>query len=255
MPTVETENLLGIPVAAVDLEATTATLAEWLSESRKGYVSLATAHGIQDARASDGAGRAFRAADLVVPDGMALVWLLRMSGRQAAGRVYGPDLMMRLCERSLEPGWSHFFLGGSNQASELLVRRLSERFPGLRVAGTLSPRVGDRPEPENPVVDAINESGAEIVWVGLGSPKQDLWMSAYRDVLRAPVLIGVGAAFDFVAGTKPQAPRWVQRSGFEWLHRWLSEPGRLTSRYAKYPAFVAVAGWELLRKRLGRIGP
>jgi len=242
-----------VPVAACDLPGAVGAISLCLTGNAKTYVSLVAAHSIQDARRSQPARVALTEAGLVVPDGMAVVWLLRMSGHQGAGRVYGPDLMMELCARSIEHGWSHFFVGGRPGVRESLVARLSERFPGLIVAGSLSPEVCEHPRVEPGVVAMINASGARIVWVGLGSPKQDQWMHAYREALEPNILIGVGAAFDFVAGAKRQAPRWVQRSGLEWLFRWLSEPARLTRRYVRYPEFATTAGWQLVTKRLRRL--
>lgn len=251
LPKAENETILGVPVDAVDLETTVEVVARWIEDRQKGCISLATAHGIQDVRRSEPARRAFQEADLVVADGMAMVWLLKLLGHDGVGRVYGPDLLLRLCDRSLKEGWRHYFLGGQPDTARLMIERLSERFPGLEVAGTSSPIVAENPRLDEDVVSAINESEAHIVWVGLGSPKQDVWMNLYRDAIRPQVLIGVGAAFDFAAGTKPQAPRWIQRSGLEWLFRWGSEPLRLSARYSRYPAFVVMAAWEVARKRLG----
>lgn len=163
-------------------------------------------------------------------------------------RVYGPDLMLALCERSLEKGYRHFFYGGAPGVPERLAERLGARFPGLRVVGTFSPPF--RPltlEEDEKVVRMINGASPDILWVGLGAPKQERWMAEHRDRLRVPVMIGVGAAFDFYAGVKRQAPRWMQRAGLEWLFRLCQEPRRLWRRYLlNIPRFLClVAAQEL----------
>ena len=252
---IETESVLDVPVGVVDLERALRWIEAKVAGGNRSYVSLATAHGVQDARSSAGVARAFREADLVVPDGMSMVWLLRLSRHRGVGRVYGPDLLLRLCERSIEPGWRHFFLGGSGEINCRLRDRLAREMPGLRIAGGLAPDVDHVPVLDEEIVATLNASRAEIVWVGLGTPKQDLWMNTFRGVLRTPMLIGVGAAFDFLAGSKRQAPGWIQRAGAEWLYRWGQEPARLTRRYRSYPLFAAAALAELTRKRLGRGGP
>jgi len=172
--------------------------------------------------------RIYNASGMTTPDGMPLVWLSRLHGYHHVDRVYGPDLMLALCERSVKRGYRHFFYGGAEGVPEHLAARLQSRFPGLIVAGTYSPPFRPlRPEEDEQIVQLINETSPDIVWVGLGSPKQERWMAEHIDRLTAPVLIGVGAAFDFHTGRKPQAPRWMQRSGLEWLFRLLTEPRRL----------------------------
>jgi N-acetylglucosaminyldiphosphoundecaprenol N-acetyl-beta-D-mannosaminyltransferase len=180
------------------------------------------------------------ASGLTTPDGMPLVWCARWAGAKHVGRVYGPDLMLALCARAAERGWRSFFYGGAEGVPELLAAQLSERFPGLPVAGSHSPPF--RPltvEEGEAVVDRINAAEPDIVWVGLSTPKQERWMAQYRTMLTAPVLIAVGAAFDIHAGLLPQAPRWMQRSGLEWLYRVFREPKRLWRRYlANNPRFL-----------------
>jgi N-acetylglucosaminyldiphosphoundecaprenol N-acetyl-beta-D-mannosaminyltransferase len=173
---------------------------------------------------------------------MPLVWLGRSKSGRDVQRVYGPDLMLRLCDLSAQLGYTHYCYGGAKGIPELLAERLTARTPGLRVVGGYSPPY--RPltvEEDGEIVDRINATGADVVWVGLGTPKQDLWMASHRDRLSAPVLIGIGAAFDFHTGRKPQAPRWMQRSGLEWLFRLLTEPRRLWKRYViNNPLFIAL---------------
>jgi len=179
-------------------------------------------------------------AGMVTPDGMPLVWLARHWSDHPVERVYGPDLMLDACCRSLQEGWRHFFYGGADGVADLLVERLRERFPGLQVAGTFCPPFRPlSPDESREIVARIQASGADIVWVGLSTPKQERWMAEHVESLPGKVLIGVGAAFDFHAGLKRQAPAWMQRSGLEWFYRLLSEPQRLWRRYlVNNPAFV-----------------
>jgi N-acetylglucosaminyldiphosphoundecaprenol N-acetyl-beta-D-mannosaminyltransferase len=162
--------------------------------------------------------------------------------------VYGPDLLLALCDATRSTGIRHSFWGGLPGVPETLAAKLAERFPGLNVEVAHAPPVSDvSAQVDTSAVTQLNASGAQIVWVGLGSPKQDLWMALHRPVLEAPLLIGVGAAFDLIAGIKRQAPRWMQRSGMEWAYRLLQEPGRLGRRYLLYnPRFV----WLVLRHQL-----
>jgi N-acetylglucosaminyldiphosphoundecaprenol N-acetyl-beta-D-mannosaminyltransferase len=173
-------------------------------------------------------------AGLVTPDGMPLVWVSWLRGHRHVERVYGPDLMLACCAASVARGYRHFFYGGAPGVPERLAARLQQRFPGLLVAGTWSPPFGEMTEAERgAVVERINVAGADIVWVGLSTPKQERWMAEHVRQLRADVLIGVGAAFDFHTGVKRQAPRWMRRSGLEWLFRLGTEPRRLWRRYLR----------------------
>lgn len=171
-------------------------------------------------------------AGLVTPDGMPLVWLSRLNGYPYVERVYGPDLMAAVCSHSIEKGYRHFFYGGTGVLAERLVESLSQRFPGLQVAGTHSPPFGSLSvEEDRNIVSLINDANPDIIWVGLSTPKQEIWMSEHIDQLGDCILIGVGAAFDFLAGTKKQAPSWMQRTGLEWFFRLCTEPKRLWKRY------------------------
>lgn len=192
--------------------------------------------------------RIFNRSGLTTPDGMAIVWLLRLQGFSQVERVYGPDLMQAVCKRSAETGWRHYFYGGTPGVAEQLAEKLKTQSPGLQIAGMYSPPFRElTPEEDREMIARINEARPDIVWVGIGSPKQELWMSRHLGQVDAPVLIGVGAAFDFLSGRKRQAPRWIQRSGFEWLFRLGSEPKRLWRRYADYPLFVLLVLLQLLR--------
>jgi N-acetylglucosaminyldiphosphoundecaprenol N-acetyl-beta-D-mannosaminyltransferase len=213
---------------------------------------FATAHTLveaqKDARLRDALGQG-----LVEPDGMPLVWLGRRQGLRVE-RVCGPDFMPAVVEHGVRHGRTHFFYGGASGVPEDLAARLAARYPGMRVAGTLSPpfRALSADEDEA-IIAAINAAEPDYVWVGLGAPKQDLWVAAHRSRLHAPVLLAVGAAFDFHAGKRRRAPRWIQRSGTEWLFRLATEPRRLAGRYTRTNAtFIRLVLQEGLRRSFKR---
>jgi N-acetylglucosaminyldiphosphoundecaprenol N-acetyl-beta-D-mannosaminyltransferase len=192
-------------------------------------------------------------ADFTVPDGQPLVWALKALGQALPDRVYGPDLMERLCERSRTAGWRHYLYGASRSTLDSLERNLLWRFPGLRIVGSHSPPYRPLTAPEEREVRArIAASRPDIVWVGLSTPKQERWMAANVGALGPAVLVGVGAAFDIHAGRVRQAPRWMQRTGLEWLFRVGTEPRRLAGRYLRNnPRFL----WLVASGALGRHRP
>jgi len=245
----ERVNVLGVGVDPVNPARAVEIIERWIATRDRQYVCVSGIHGVMESQRDESIRAIHNRAGLVVPDGMPLVWLSRLHGFRQADRVYGPDLMLECCGRSIQTGHRHYFYGGGSGVPEQLVSRLRERFPGLPVAGTFSPPFRPlAPEEDGAVVHRINAAQPDIVWVGLSTPKQERWMAEHRDRLDAPVLIGVGAAFDFHAGLKRQAPRWMQRSGLEWLFRLLSEPRRLWRRYLRNnPLFV----WQLLLQALG----
>jgi N-acetylglucosaminyldiphosphoundecaprenol N-acetyl-beta-D-mannosaminyltransferase len=233
-------NVLGVGVSAVNMQQTVDLLERVVQAGgRPAYVCVAAAHSVLACRQDPGLRSIFNRSLLTTPDGMPLVWISRLRGHRHVGRVYGPDLMLEVCRRSLTNGQRHFFYGGAAGVPELLAERLAARFPGLPVAGTLSPPYRAlHPDEEQAILDQINGSGAHIVWIGLGTGKQEHWMADHLGAVAAPLMIGVGAAFDFLSGRKAQAPHWMQRAGLEWFFRLLSDPRRLWPRYAAYPLFV-----------------
>lgn len=244
-------NVLGVGVSAINMPIALDTIQDWIARREPNYVCVTGVHGVMESHRSPELREIHNRAGMVTPDGMPLVWLARLMGFRNVARVYGPDLMLAICERSITAGWRHFLYGGAPGVPELLARKLSERFPQIEIAGMYSPpyRALSAIEDEN-IVRRINGSGADIVWVGLSTPKQERWMAAHRAALNVPVLIGCGAAFDFHAGLKQQAPRWIQRSGFEWMFRLLSEPRRLGPRYlVNNPMFVGLIIRQLLRRQ------
>ena len=243
--------ILGTGVDVLDPTSAADQIERWIGTRTPVYVSVANVHTVMETRWNREFAEAQRNANMVTPDGVPLVWFGRLSGFSDIRRVYGPDLMLELCRRSVDSGARHFCYGSTPEVLDRLVARLRTLYPGLRIAGTHSPPFRPLTDEETAaVIDKINRSGADILWVGLGAPKQEQWMAEIRPRLQTPVMVGVGAAFDFIAGTKPQAPPIVRRLGLEWLFRLLSEPGRLWKRYlSTNPAFLWLAARELLRGR------
>ena len=233
-------NLLGVCVSAFDLPTAVAEMDNAIATGRQTYACTCPVFTLMQGHERPEVRAALNSADWVTPDGLPVVWALRWFGGRSAGRVYGPDLMLALSAVSAQRGYSQFYLGGQPGVAEELAATFQQRFPGLPVAGAYAPpfRALSATE-EAALIARINGSSAQVIWVGLGSPKQDLWMAHYRERLSAPLLVGVGAAFDFFTGRQRQAPRWMQRGGLEWFFRLVSEPRRLWRRYVVYnPKFV-----------------
>jgi N-acetylglucosaminyldiphosphoundecaprenol N-acetyl-beta-D-mannosaminyltransferase len=191
---------------------------------------------------------------LSVPDGMPLVWLLKLKGHKNQERIYGPDLMLRICEKSEKNGWKCFLYGGKEETVKLLKIELLERFPSLNIIGSYSPPFRALTDAEDEkICRMINDAKPDILWVGLGGPKQDRWMYEHRNKLAVSVIHGVGAAFDFISGKVPQAPRWIGNLGFEWLFRLCMEPGRLWKRYTitnlKFIYYLCISGLKFDRNK------
>jgi N-acetylglucosaminyldiphosphoundecaprenol N-acetyl-beta-D-mannosaminyltransferase len=233
-------NILGVAVSAIHMSMALETMDGWIARREAHYVCVTNVHSVMESQRDESLRRIFNASGLVTPDGMPLVWLSRLTGFRHVERVYGPDLMMAVCEHSITRGYRHFFYGGAQGVPEQLAASLQERFPGLMVVGAFSPPFRPlSPEEDDQIVRMIAEAEPDIVWVGLGAPKQERWMAAHVSRLTVPVLVGVGAAFDFHTQRKRQAPHWMRRSGLEWLFRLLMEPRRLWRRYlVDNPLFV-----------------
>jgi N-acetylglucosaminyldiphosphoundecaprenol N-acetyl-beta-D-mannosaminyltransferase len=254
LPHIDRAEVVGMPLAVTDYVGAMDWMDEVVRHRQRACVTAAAVHLVMVAREDPETARAVERA-LAVPDGVPLVWALRALGHRNATRVYGPDLMASYCERSARTGTRMFLYGGrSDEALEQLTSALLERYPGLNIVGGWSPPFRPLTEPErDDVARRIDESGADVVWVGTGQPKQEKWMAEMRDRLQAPILAGVGAAFDFHAGIVSQAPPWMQRNGLEWAYRLSREPRRLFYRYAKYnPLFVAAFARQYLAARAGR---
>ena len=240
-------TVLGVRVNAIQIPGVVETLRQWIRDRGPArFVAVTGMHGVMEARQSPEFRRVLADADLVVPDGMPLVWMGRFHGLDLRRRVYGPELMETFL-RETKDAYRHFFYGGAEGVADQLAAVLQEKF-GIQVAGTWCPPF--RPlsaAEESEVVTRIEESKADVVWIGLSTPKQERWMHAHRN-LKVPVMIGVGAAFDFHTGRAVQAPRWMRENGLEWLFRLLSEPRRLWRRYI---ILGSKFGWNVTLQLLG----
>jgi N-acetylglucosaminyldiphosphoundecaprenol N-acetyl-beta-D-mannosaminyltransferase len=243
-------EILGVRVSAINPGDAVATIQNWIENKTPNYVCVTGAHGVLESRRNEWLRSIHNGAGMVTPDGMPLVWFARLSGKSRTRRVYGPDLMRLLTEVSERCGYRQFYYGGAEGVAETLQRVLIQRHPRLQVVGTRCPPFRTLSDEEDrSEIEEINAAKPDIVWVGLSTPKQEIWMANHRDRITAPVLIGVGAAFDFLAGTKRQAPVWAQRNGLEWAFRLCSEPRRLGRRYAYIvPMFTLLALGEITRQ-------
>jgi N-acetylglucosaminyldiphosphoundecaprenol N-acetyl-beta-D-mannosaminyltransferase len=235
------QPVLGVPLALTDYERTLEWIDAATAAREPGYICVAAVHTVMACQEDSALRAAVEGASFTVPDGQPLVWALDALGHGVQDRVYGPELMDRACARAARTGLRFYLYGGRNHgALAELARRLRLRHPGLKIVGGHCPPF--RPltaAEEDEIAAEINRSGADVVWVGIGVPKQEKWMAHMRDRLDAPVLVGVGAAFDFHAGLVPQAPDALQRLGLEWAFRLVQEPRRLWRRYLRYnPRFV-----------------
>jgi N-acetylglucosaminyldiphosphoundecaprenol N-acetyl-beta-D-mannosaminyltransferase len=250
------DSVLGVPLALTDYERTLDWIDEAVAARTPGYICVAAVHTVMASQEDADLRAAVRDASFTVPDGQPLVWALNLLGHELSSRVYGPDLMWKACERAARTGTRFYLYGGRNQGALVqLALNLRQAFPGLQIVGGYSPPFRElEADEEARVLEEIDASGADVVWVGIGVPKQEKWMARVRPRLRTPVLVGVGAAFDFHAGLISQAPGWMQRLGLEWAYRLSREPRRLWRRYLRYnPRFVAAFarqyGRHLRRRR------
>jgi N-acetylglucosaminyldiphosphoundecaprenol N-acetyl-beta-D-mannosaminyltransferase len=239
-------NVLGVSVSAVNMESAIATMFDWIERRAPSYICVTGVHGVMESTRSPELRRIHNAAGMVTPDGMPLAWLLKLAGHRGSDRVCGPELMPLMFERGQARGIRHYLYGGSPKALELLHRRLLEIAPNAEIVGTCSPPYRALTEAEDADITAeIEACQPDIVWVGLSTPKQERWMAAHRGRLGAPVLIGVGAAFDIHAGLVKRAPPFLRRTGFEWTYRLMLEPRRLLWRYlSSNPLFVLLVAMQ-----------
>ena len=221
-------NVLGVGISTLTLAQTRDLVVKTRGELRRGYICLGTAHGLTEARRDAELRRIYNEALLTTPDGMPLVWL----GPSGVERVYGPDLMLAVCEAGRACGLRHYLFGGVPGVVDDLSRKLRARFAGLEIVGTHTPPFRELNSAELETLRShVAQTRPDVIWIGLSSPKQEKFMAKHWRDLDAGVLIGVGAAFDFHSGRVRQAPRWIQRTGFEWLFRLCTEPRRLGARY------------------------
>lgn len=226
-------DILGAHISATNMGEVRDFINNVIKDSKKIYISTCPVNTIMDCQDNREAMQSINAADLAVPDGMPVAWIGKIKGFRNIGKVSGTDLMLEICKLSEKKGFKNYFYGSTPQALASLKRQLKISFPALAIAGMHSP-VFYGPVQEDRIagdIGNINKSDTDVLWIGLGSPKQDIWMFKYRGKLNVPVIIGVGAAFDFISSLKKRAPIWMQRSGLEWLFRFLQEPKRLWRRY------------------------
>jgi N-acetylglucosaminyldiphosphoundecaprenol N-acetyl-beta-D-mannosaminyltransferase len=242
--------VLGTRVDAVQIPDVITEMQNWIARRDAcRYIAVTGMHGVTEAKHDALLRAALASASLVVPDGMPLVWLGRRRGFALPRRVYGPELMLRFWQETPAARYRHFFYGGAPGVADALAHKFAR--PHHQIAGTFSPPYRNvTSEEDHAICSLINDSKPDIVWVGLGTPKQECWMRDHQDRLSAPVLVGVGAAFDFHAGRMPSAPAWMGDHGLEWLFRLVQEPRRLWRRYLLRGAeFAALAILELLRQK------
>ena len=239
-PEVTRVDVLGVHVSPVTMQQAVDTIATWIERREPQYVCVTGAHGVIESSDDPDLQRIHNESGMTVPDGMPLVWSCRRAGYPDTERVYGPDLVEALAAAGAERGWRAFHFGGAPGVAEDFGATLEQRYPGFVAAGHHTPPFRDLTDQEcSEIAEMIDRSGADLVFVGLSTPKQERFMARIRDQLDTPVLLGVGAAFDFHTGRTSQAPRWIQRSGFEWLYRAATEPKRLAGRYANVvPRFL-----------------
>ncbi len=246
-------TVLGVPLALTDYGSTMDWIDATIAHGERGYICVAATHTVMVCDEDPELREAVLNSSLTVPDGQPLVWAMNALGGDLSQRVYGPELMARYCERAADTRVRMYLYGGRNQGALVqLALNLRQRYPGVKIVGGYSPPFRDMTQEEDDaIIKEINRSRADVIWVGVGAPKQEKWMAAMRGRLDAAVMIGVGAAFDFHAGLVPQAPNWMQSSGLEWLFRLLHEPRRLWRRYARYnPRFVSGFARQYLRHRM-----
>jgi N-acetylglucosaminyldiphosphoundecaprenol N-acetyl-beta-D-mannosaminyltransferase len=244
----DSERILGIQVRTINYDQTCDRILAWATAKQSCYVIAANVHVIMTAVWQPDYQQIVNQAALITPDGMPLVWALKRLGRSAATRVYGPDLMLKCCQRAAQEKVHIYLYGGTNIMLQKLQENLLARFPTLQIAGTHAPPFRELTDEETAAdIDRIHQSGAAIVFVALGCPKQEIWMAQHQGKLQA-VMIGVGAAFGFHSGTVSQSPRWMMNLGLEWFYRLAVEPRRLWKRYLiNNPVFVILLAYQLFQ--------
>lgn len=244
------EQILGVTIDVLDWDEALERISTWAKMRESRIVCLCNVHSLVTASGDPAFGEIIREADLAAPDGMPVAWMLRCLGHAGQKRISGPDLMWRYCAGAAVRGEKIFLFGAGDATLVALEKRLRAAFPGLNIAGAHSPPFRDLTnEEDREIIDRINTSGANTVWVALGCPKQEQWMHTHRGRIRA-VMLGVGAAFDYHAGTLRRAPRWMQLLGMEWLHRLACEPRRLWKRYLlTNTLFILGAARQLIQSK------
>jgi len=233
-------NVLGVRVSAINMEEAVRLADLHIQTGRSGYVCVTGVHGVMEAQSDRDFGLILNRSTITTPDGMPMVWVGHAQGHSGMSRVYGPEFMLQVCELSVKRGYRHFLYGGKPGVAESLAKNLSNRFPGLQIAGTYTPpfrALNDCEEKD--LLCQLKDCKPDFFWVGLSTPKQERFMAQYVDKLSVPLMVGVGAAFDILSGGIADAPQWMKQSGLQWLHRLLQEPRRLGKRYLiNNPKFI-----------------
>ncbi len=248
----EYANILGVRVSAVNMNLAMRLADQWISSGKPGYACVTAVHGVMEAQDDPSYLGILNNAVLNVPDGMPITWVGRFQGYGEMNRVFGPDFMLTLCKLSLERGYRNFLYGGQPGVAEQLRATLELRFPGLQIVGTCTPPFRElNSQEEKELINQVHALKPDILWVGLGAPKQERFMADYVAKLQVPLMVGVGAAFDFHTGRIRDCSEWIKRAGLQWLHRLVQDPRRLWKRYLRTnPAFLWHIAWQLagLRK-------
>ena len=242
-------NILGVCVHDVNMDSAVSYFFDLIEKNRRGYVCVTGVHGVVESQKNESLRNIHNQSLLTVPDGMPTVWVGRWRGHKQMGRVYGPDMMRKVCKQSVKTGATHFLYGGVPGVAEEMKNKLEERFPGIKVVGTYSPPF--RPlnaEEESELKELVAQLKPDFFWVGLSTPKQEAFMAEHVNKLDARIMLGVGAAFDIHSGRQSDAPRWIKRSGLQWFFRLCQNPKRLWKRYFTIvPKFL----WLILLQELG----
>ena len=248
----EIQNVIGFPVTAESFDTQVDTMLGWARQRLSKVVCVANVHMLVEAKCHEGFAQVLHNADMLTPDGMPLVWVTSRLRKRKQDRVAGMDILLSLCKKAAQEDLSVFFLGSTPDVLWGMEQRLKREFPTLKIAGMVSPPFKPLTQDEDKaLVQEVNDSGASIVLVSLGCPKQEWWMDTHKDRIQA-VMIGLGGVFPIFAGEKKWAPVWVQKNGLEWLYRLIQEPQRLWKRYAKtIPLFLLLAFKQLVKVKLG----
>jgi len=241
-------DVLGIKVSAVNMERALELADDWIAAGKPGYVCVTGVHGVMEAQRDPALEQILNRAAINLPDGMPMTWVGRLQGFRGMDRVFGPDFMSAMCQLSVERGWRNFLYGGKPGVADDLREALQRRFPGLKIVGTYTPPFRAlSPVEEELLTTQVAQARPHILWVGLSTPKQEKFMAEFVGRLQVPLLVGVGAAFDFHTGSIRDSPGWIKRAGLQWLHRLAQDPRRLWKRYLmNNPKFLWRITWQLL---------
>ena len=244
-------DVLEVAISAINMDRAIDLAQRWIATGSSAYICLTGVHGVMEAQSNAELRRALNEAFINAPDGMPMSWVGWLQGHRRMDRVYGPDFMANLCRLSVARGYRHYLYGGQPGVAQSLKAALEQRFPGLQIVGTYTPPFRSlRQDEQYDLLRDVQNAKPDILWVGLSTPKQECFMAEYVERLHVPLLIGVGAAFDFHTGRIREAPAWIKRAGLQWLHRLLQDPRRLWKRYLfNNPVFLWLIALQLLKLR------